>query len=382
MTQTSDQASELALPELVDLRTGAWSGSALERFEWVRALESCPQDPTWHAEGNVGIHTRMVLDALVEGGDWSTLGRTDRWAVFAACLLHDVAKPETTRTEADGRISARGHSSRGAIRARRILWELGVPFEVRELVCRIIAHHQVPFFLIDKPDAARVAHRISWQTRCDRLATVTEADGRGRECADREDLIARVELFRELCREQGCLSEPRPHPTSNFAAFEYFRHPERDPAYVPHDDSRLEVVLLSGLPAAGKDTFARSRYAGWPVVSLDAIRAEEGIDPRAPQGPVAQRARERAKQLLREERSFVWSATNLGRRRRAELVDLFTSYRARVHIAYLEASPDALRARNAARPEPVPQRAIEKMLDHWEVPTCDEAHQLTVICGG
>lgn len=369
----------MTLPHLVDLKTGAWDWSELERFEWVRALETCPQDPTWHAEGNVGIHTRMVLDALVRSDEWSSLGEMDRWIVFAACLMHDIAKPETTREEHDGRITARGHSSRGSIRARRILWELGVPFEAREMVCRIIAHHQVPFFLIDKPDAARTAHRISWQTRCDRLALVTEADGRGRECTDQDDLLGRVELFRELCREQGCLREPRPHPTSNFAAFEYFRHPERDPSWVPHDDTRCEVVLLSGLPAAGKDTFATGHYAGWPVVSLDAIRRAEGIDPRAPQGPVAQAAREEAKALLRKEQSFVWSATNLGRQRRAQLVDLFVSYKARVHIVYLEAPPDVLRARNAARDEPVPEAAIEKMLAHWEVPTCDEAHAVTVV---
>ena len=368
----------MTLPHLVDLESGAWDWKELERFEWVRALEACPQDSTWHAEGNVGIHTRMVLDALVASDEWSRLSTTDRWVVFAACLMHDIAKPETTREEPDGRITARGHSSRGAIRARRILWEVGVPFEVREMVCRIIAHHQVPFFLIEKPDAVRVAHRISWQTRCDRLALVTEADGRGRECADRDDLLARVELFRDLCRENGCFSEPRPHPTSNFAAFEYFRHPDRDPSWVPHDDTRCEVVLLSGLPAAGKDTYAAAHHAGWPVVSLDAIRREQGIDPRAPQGPVAQAARERAKALLREEQSFVWSATNLGRRRRAQLVDLFVGYKARVKIVYLEASRETLRERNARVSIRFPETAIEKMLDHWEVPTCDEAHAVAV----
>jgi len=36
----------------------------LQVFPWVRALEACPQDPIHHAEGNVWIHTRMVLETL------------------------------------------------------------------------------------------------------------------------------------------------------------------------------------------------------------------------------------------------------------------------------------------------------------------------------
>ncbi|NOU30314.1 MAG: hypothetical protein HOO96_20620, partial [Polyangiaceae bacterium] len=38
---------------------------ALQVFPWVRALEACPQDAIHHAEGNVWIHTRMVLETLV-----------------------------------------------------------------------------------------------------------------------------------------------------------------------------------------------------------------------------------------------------------------------------------------------------------------------------
>ena len=51
------------------------------RFDWVRALASCPQDPVWHAEGDVGTHTRMVLEALVSSpsspGRWCE--QTSSW---------------------------------------------------------------------------------------------------------------------------------------------------------------------------------------------------------------------------------------------------------------------------------------------------------------
>ncbi len=87
----------------------------LQAFDWVRALEPCPQDPIHHAEGNVWIHTRMVLETLWTMPGWCELPDFERHAVYLACLLHDVAKPATTRVEEDGRVTAKGHSRRGEV---------------------------------------------------------------------------------------------------------------------------------------------------------------------------------------------------------------------------------------------------------------------------
>src|SRR5262249_55982460 len=119
-----------------------------QAFSWVRDLADCPQNPIHHAEGNVWIHTRMVCEELARLEGWRALPEEERRIVFAAAVLHDVAKPECTRVEPDGRISARGHSRRGSIRARRILWEMGGPFTSREQVAALIRFHQRPYFLI------------------------------------------------------------------------------------------------------------------------------------------------------------------------------------------------------------------------------------------
>src|SRR5262245_60890233 len=94
---------------------------------------------------------------------------SEREILFAAALLHDMAKPSCTRYD-DGRIISRGHSQRGAIQARRILWELGVEFAAREQVCALVQRHQQPFHLINKPDAKRIAFFISQAVRCDLLS--------------------------------------------------------------------------------------------------------------------------------------------------------------------------------------------------------------------
>jgi len=72
-----------------------WEG--IERqFSWIRALAGVQQDPFYHAEGDVLVHTRMVATELVQLDAWRALPPQARMQVFAAALLHDVAKPECT----------------------------------------------------------------------------------------------------------------------------------------------------------------------------------------------------------------------------------------------------------------------------------------------
>ena len=349
---SSTPSFELLLPDLDRLR---WD--ELQVFPWVRKLEDCPQDPVHHAEGNVWIHTRMVLETLLAMPAFRALPPADRDAVYVACLMHDVAKPATTRAE-DGRITAKGHSRAGELMARRILWELGAPFALREAACAMIRYHQIPFFLVERDDAQRVAAEVSLSLRCDLLAIVAEADIRGRICADLGRILDQIELFREICRDEECLTGPRRF-ASDHTRFVYFRSDARSgrhPDVEAWDDTETQVTVMSGLPGAGKDTWVREHLGELPVVSLDALRTELEIDPTDAQGEVVQASRERAKELLRRHEPFVWNATNLSRQRRGPIVDLLADYKARVRIVYLEASAPVLFAQNRGRQAAVPRR--------------------------
>ena len=352
------------------------------RFDWVRALRGVPQDPVHHAEGDVWIHTRMVLESLCEMPGWRALDPAERDVVFAASLLHDIAKPRCTKTEPDGRITSRGHSIRGAVLARRLLWRMGTSFPQREAICALIRHHQAPFFLIEKEDAGRAARAISQSARCDHLALVAEADARGRRCADPQRLLDNTALFREVCDEHSCLRGPAPFPSAH-ARLLYLRGDTSDPLYRPHESFRADVVVMSGLPGAGKDSWVRENLGEWPVVSLDQIRHELEVEPTDSQGEVVAQARELAREHLRAGRRFVWNATNLSRQLRTSVVNLFLDYRARVRIVYVEVSEETLRTQNRARVAAVPDGVIERLLERWEVPEAGEAPEVShVIEGG
>lgn len=348
-----------------------------QAFPQLRRMEGCPQDSTHHAEGDVLVHTRMVVEALTSSAAWRALPRGEREIVFTAALLHDVAKPDCTRVE-DGRITSRGHSKRGAVAARTLLWGMDAPFGAREQVAALIRFHQIPFFLIDKPDARRTLYEVSQTARCDLLALVAEADARGRVCADSQRLLDNISLFTQYAEEHECLSGPRRFPNDH-GRFLYFRREGRDPDYPAYDDTACEVVMMSGLPGAGKDFWVAENLADWPVVSLDALRREMKVSPTANQGPVVSRAREAAREYLRRRRPFVWNATNVSRQLRELSVNLFAAYNARVRIVYVEAPEARLFAQNRERADPVPAEVIRKLTARWEVPDLTEAHRVDCV---
>lgn len=353
-----------------------WSGI---RFPWIAPMAECMQDPEYHAEGDVWTHTRMVCDRLVELPEWKLLDATSREVLFAAALLHDVAKPETAREE-DGHIGHPNHSLRGAVTARRLLWELGVPFALREQVAGLIRFHQSPFFLVDRSDALRMAVRLSWITRCDHLALLARADGLGRICADGQRIQDNISLFEEYCWEQGCLTRPWPF-TSDHSRYQFFRIESRDPAYAAYDDTRGEAILMAGLPGAGKSRWVRENL-DVPEISLDDIRAELKLRPGENSGELFNRAKERAREYLRAGVTFVWNATNLSRDLRGRVLDLFALYNPRIRIVYVESSSGRLRRQNRERDHAVPETVLERMLHAWDVPDRTEAHEVDYVIRG
>ena len=358
--------------------------------DYVDAMRHTPQSVRWHAEGDVWTHTRMVCESLVSMSEYRHLPQTQRQTLFLAALLHDVGKPMTTRQEGND-WGAPSHSSKGALLVRYILWKefgmCGTPElqAMRESVVLLVKHHSFPPYALEKEENLRKIISIAASAELvpdfslKLLHLLSKADALGRECEDKADFTAQVDLFAELAKEQGCYDTPLDF-ASGYTRRAYFSGGDVWPQQELYDESWGEVLMLCGLPGTGKDYWISKHCKDMPVVSLDDIRRRHKLSPEGSQGYVASLGKEEAKIYLRKHHPFVWNATNLTVDIRRQLIDLFESYGASVRVVYLETDLETQLRRNAGREDRVPETIIDSMLSKLAVPEIHEARCVQWVC--
>jgi tRNA nucleotidyltransferase (CCA-adding enzyme) len=111
----------------------------------MAALIGCGQEPDWHPEGDVWVHTLMVVDQARARID--DLPRWAKIAVMLGAVCHDFGKPATTAFF-DGRVRSHNHEEAGVEPARALLDRLNVHaidgVDVRAQVVGLTAHHLKP----------------------------------------------------------------------------------------------------------------------------------------------------------------------------------------------------------------------------------------------
>ena len=143
----------------------------------LAALQGCPQDQTWHPEGDVWIHTLHCLN-------WFAGERSgnveDDLIVGLAVLCHDFGKPKTTRIENE-RVISRGHESEGTRPTKDFLERLTNQQDIIDDVIPLVQCHLRPRALFDAHASDSAIRRLARQvTRIDRLVRVARADHAGR----------------------------------------------------------------------------------------------------------------------------------------------------------------------------------------------------------
>lgn len=153
----------------------------LRFFEPLQAMVGVPQDPHWHPEGDVWIHTLMVVDeaaALRDGGP------EDAALMFGA-LCHDFGKPPTTVVGRDGRVRSPAHDVAGERIALEFLSRLRAPSELVAHVRTLTREHLAPAVFHDQNSSDRAWRRLARRlartgTSMQLLARLARADHLGR----------------------------------------------------------------------------------------------------------------------------------------------------------------------------------------------------------
>jgi len=355
-------------------------GSIEANYDWFYEMKDVPQDKEWHAEGDVFTYTKMVVEALVSLTEFTFLSEQEKHILFTAALLHDVEKRSTTTTEEINgviRIVSPRHAKRGEFTARKILYtDIITPFNIREQITKLVRLHGLPLWTIQKSNPGKEVIQASLVVNTRHLSMLAKADVLGRFCKDKEEILYRIELFKELCKENNCFGEPRQFK-SNYGRYLYLNKAESYADYEPFDDLKFEVIVMCALPGSGKDTYINRNF-DLPILSLDDIRRAHKIRPtdKKKNGQVIQLAKEKAKEFMRARQSFVFNATNITSDMRSKWISLFTDYGGRVKIVYIEVPYKQLLTQNHNRTHKVPEKVIESMIGKLEIPHPKEAHEI------
>jgi putative nucleotidyltransferase with HDIG domain len=357
-----------------------WEAACAE-FPFLAATEGCPQEPLWHAEGDVKTHTLMVcaeLEKLLADNEATDRERT---ILRLAALLHDVGKPATTRVEEDGKIHARGHGRVGAQIVREFWWRNKSLFDadIRRQVISLVRYHAKPLHNLDYLEDHVVATSVV--ANCRLVSLLAEADMRGRIGADLSSSMLKIDLFRACAQEMGCWSTPYEW-TNEHSRWKFFQRGGRDWRYEAFDDRAFTVDFTIGIAASGKSTWSAAR--GLPVVNRDEIREEADLAPdkKYDQGVTTQLFQARLREHLRLKQPFVVDGTNLLLNLRSNQIDLCANYGARVVIHYFDVDRATALRRNRDRGETVRPDIIDRMGEKIEPPESSEAHAMEVHdCG-
>jgi poly(A) polymerase len=206
-------ATEVVLPELRGLRGVEQSRyHHLDVYEHTRAVLAAvielERDPT-----ALGPHARAVHELLRE----PLANELSRWqALRFGALFHDIAKPQTRRVTAEGRVTFMGHDAAGADIARVALSRLRASERLSDYVAALTRHHlRLGFLVHEMPLSRRAVYRylrdsapvqvdVTVLSVADRLAT----RGSGSEVA----IAKHLQLAQQLLGEALVWLERPPRP--------------------------------------------------------------------------------------------------------------------------------------------------------------------------
>jgi len=188
---------------LAFLKDSGW----LRHFPELKALDGCEQDPKWHPEGDVWIHTLHSMDAFAAERTGDEL---EDLIVGLAVLCHDIGKPMTSEL-IQGRIRSLRHEGAGKEPTLTFLSRLTDERALVQEVVPLVLNHMRPRVLFSAKAGNAAIRRLAQRVqRIDRLVRVSRADHKGCPLRLPDDFPAGKWLMERASELSIVDSAPRP----------------------------------------------------------------------------------------------------------------------------------------------------------------------------
>lgn len=375
-----------------------------QEFELLNGFKTTEQDTVWHAEGDVHIHTDMVLNEMYQIITENKFSDSEAFVLILSALFHDIAKPITTKSIYSDKFNrtcviAPNHEQKGMDYLFHKLLNYTnhknpdfkdfITFEEVIDIVSAVGYHQTPKKIVSQDfnqfkfaDSARKAKPYL-------LYYLEVADFKGRYCDDTESQLDYLELFRSYMEDFNYFKgfdKSSLNVDSEYVlhkGFELLKNGDismMDEAYAKYfkqKDEHANLVLLSGLSGVGKSAYIKEHYSSYTIVSLDDIREELTFrENQKDPAEIARVAKDRLKILLAKKENIVFDATNIRFDLREKILTLGHNYDALNTIIFLADGVDNIIERDKKREYSVGEKVIRKQEYNFQTPDKAETHNV------
>tara|TARA_B100000700_G_scaffold68939_1_gene76326 strand:- start:387 stop:1634 length:1248 start_codon:yes stop_codon:yes gene_type:complete len=373
-------------------------------FALLKELKNTEHDKEWHSEGNVEIHTDMVLKEIYKIIKENNFNNNKAITLTLSALLHDICKPNTTKEkEINGkiRIVSPKHEEQGrSLLAFELLNYPEINQKMYSDILSLVGYHNLPKLAVVKDDSEQNYKKIARLANTELLYWLELADMRGRECVDKKEQLEHLELYKEFCKEYNVWNNTNPYKKEidflkqqydlsdlqkEFILSSFIRSYENNEIFMIEEelaksysyrDKFSQLIILSGVAGTGKSTYCeKMKNLGFNIISLDNIREELKEDTKK----VLNTAKDRLKVFLAKGENVVIDATNYRKDFRKVYAQLGFDYGAFVKNITLLDTKNNILLKNKQRKAEVPEDVIDNQIKKFELPDALESHSFSFI---
>jgi len=165
----------------------------------IKNLIKVEQNPKFHPEGNVFIHTMMTIDEGAKIREKSTNKIVFMWTL----ILHDIGKGPTTKLR-NGKLTSYNHDIVGAEMAREFLNYYRVDESVTNKICALIRYHMQILFTVKQSRYERLDEMIR-AVDTDEIILVSQCDRLGRgnmNISNKNSVETEIEKFKKIINDK------------------------------------------------------------------------------------------------------------------------------------------------------------------------------------
>lgn len=367
-----------------------------EDFPLLNKLKDTEQDLVWHAEGDVYIHTKMVLEKLYSIINNYELSNKEYRILVLSAFFHDIGKPLTTKSrERDGRIQiiSPKHEYVGMSYIFYRLLKYNLDIEEIKLICSLVGYHQIPKLLVIKNEDFRKYIDLYLKTDLRLIYILEQADLMGRVCEDYQEQLEYLELFKLYSEEYNLWNKEFQFNRLNFLHdYSFYRGIK---SYINGEIYQIEesnskfynkeyskVILMTGISGTGKSFYVDSfisNNSNYYKLSLDDLRKEYPKQSRKNDGFIIQKFKEQLKEYLAKNKNVIIDSTNYRKDFRTKIIDLVENYNGYVEIHFIFDELKNILTKNKNRKDSLDNKVILQQLNRFEYPETNETYCIKYI---